>query len=41
MHTVDSQEGVSGSMPYVSKCVHIDVIIVQLFRESAAAGLCK
>lgn len=37
----DSQEGVSGCVPYVSERVHVDVVIVELFRESGAAGLCK
>ncbi len=37
----DSQEGVSGSMPYVSERVHVDVVVVELFREGGAAGLCK
>ena len=37
----DSQEGVSGGVPYVSERVHVDVVIVELFRESGAAGLCK
>lgn len=37
----DSQEGVSGSVPYVSQCIHINVVVVQLFREGGAACLCK
>lgn len=37
----DSQERVSGSVPDVSERVHVDVVIVQLFRESGAAGLCE
>lgn len=37
----DSQKGVSGSVPDVSERVHVDVVVVQLFRESGAAGLCK
>lgn len=37
----DSQEGVSGSVPYVSERIHINVVVVQLIREGGAAGLCK
>lgn len=37
----DSQEGVSGGVPDVGERVHVDVVVVQLFGEGAAAGLCE